>query len=644
MIWQPFVLSTHNPPQVQTGPQPKWQSASCLQRTASSSRHPRLRLGLPLSAFFTAFLLLVMSAAASAQASDPFPIATTPEQARPRGTGSPGSGVPSASPAATPAGAAPVILPGTGTASASPGPTATTPDIRTLPPQFFDYSANLRSDVFGANLFTGAFAREGATHFNPDYLVAIGDKIQVRLWGAFEFDAPLTVDPKGNIFLPHVGPIPVLGVRNQDLQRVVEAGTSRVFRANVYSYASLAAAQPVRVFVSGFVHRPGLYSGTSMDSLLHYLDQAGGIDPQRGSFLSVQVKRGSMTRASLSLYDFLLAGQIPLIQLSDGDVIFVGPRQNTTKVGGLAENTKRFEFSSSSITVSELIRLAKPSPRATHTRVMRNTGTVRNIEYFPLADAAIVVLKNGDELEFTADQRPGTIAVRVEGEHKSLQEYVLPYGARLGEVIRQIEFTDQSDRSSLQLFRQSAKERQRQALQVTLKFLENAALTARSQTNEEAQLRRQEAELLLQWVERGRNVEPTGQVYIAQAPDRDDLLLENGDLIRVPVKDGLVFVSGEVIFPNTLAHDPAWSLGDYIENSGGYTQNANASRVVIAHRDGSFDESYRRGFFSGGGDPTIRPGDHIMVLPKIDVKSRQIFKDVVEALFRIAVIVGVVTR
>jgi hypothetical protein len=191
----------------------------------------------------------------------------------------------------------------------------------------------------------------------------------------------------------------------------------------------------------------------------------------------------------------------------------------------------------------------------------------------------------------------------------------------------------------------SAKERQRQALQITLKFLENAALTARSGTNEEAQLRKEEADLLLKWVERGKSIEPSGQVYIAQAADRDALLLENGDILRIPVKDGLIFVSGEVIFPNTIAYDAALGLGDYIQNAGGYTQNADASRVVVAHRDGSYDESVRRGFFNlGGSEPTLRPGDHIMVLPRIDVKSRQIFRDVIEALFRVAVIVGVVTN
>ncbi|HET7836562.1 MAG TPA: polysaccharide biosynthesis/export family protein, partial [Variovorax sp.] len=98
------------------------------------------------------------------------------------------------------------------------GPSAPIPQVVPTAPQGLDYRANLQSDVFGAQLFTGAFANAGATQFNPDYLIASGDSLQVRLWGAFEFDAPLTVDPQGNVFLPHVGPVSVRGVRNQELQ------------------------------------------------------------------------------------------------------------------------------------------------------------------------------------------------------------------------------------------------------------------------------------------------------------------------------------------------------------------------------------------------------------------------------------------
>jgi protein involved in polysaccharide export with SLBB domain len=525
-----------------------------------------------------------------------------------------------------------------------PDPTsATVPKIPVQPPQFIDYSANLNSDVFGANLFTGAFAREGATQFNPDYLIAIGDQIQARFWGAFEHDALLTVDPKGNIFLPHVGPVRVLGVRNQDLQRVVESAVAKIFRANVNSYASLAAAQPVRIYVGGFVNRPGLYSGTSMDSLLHYLDQAGGIDPARGSFLNVQVKRASTIRATINLYDFLLDGMMPLVQLGDGDVIFVAPRENTVKVSGLAENAKRFEFKDMARNLSDLVRIVKPLAQATHVRVARNPGPVRNIEYYPLTNAAHVVLQNGDEIEFTADQKPGTITVRVEGEHESVQEYVLPYGARLGDLINQIEFTSRSDTSSLQLYRISTRERQKQLLQASLKNLEAAVLTARSGTSEEARLRTDEAALILEWVERAKSIEPSGQVVIAQASNRDGLLLENGDILRVSAEDGLVLVSGEVLFPATVAFDPGWRLEDYINRTGGYTQSANTSRVIVAHRDGSFDD-VTKNFFGFSSEGHIRPGDEILVLPQVDMKWRQFAKEVAQIIFQIALSARMATR
>lgn len=517
-------------------------------------------------------------------------------------------------------------------------------DTRNTAPQTADYSANLRSDVFGANLFTGAFARQGATQFNPDYAVAVGDKIMVRLWGAFDFEQTLTVDPKGNIFLPHAGPVQVLGVRNQDLQRLVDAAIGKSFRNNVSSYASLAAAQPVRIFVGGFVNRPGLYSGTSMDSLLHYLDQAGGIDPERGSFLAVQVKRGAQVRASVNLYEFLLYGTMPLIQLADGDVIFIASRQNTVKVTGLVENARRFEFAQPVRTVADWVTVAKPAAAATHVRVVRNTGAVKNVEYYPLAEASRVTLQNGDELEFTADKKPGTITVRVEGEHLSAQEYVLPYGARMSELLRYIQFSERSDQGSLQLFRLSVKERQRQMLAASLKSLETAALTARSGTSDEARLRKEEAELILQWVERAKKTEPSGQIVIAQSDTRGELLLENGDIVRVPTQDGLVLVNGEVLFPNAVAFDAHLSLDDYVKRAGGYTQNADAARIVVARRDGSFAEaSGEKGLFAlSNGDVPVRAGDEILVLPKIDVKSRQIWKDLSQIIFQIAVSAKVV--
>lgn len=510
--------------------------------------------------------------------------------------------------------------------------------IGTNGPPLFDYRVNLQSAAFGASLFTGAFARAGASQFNPDYVIGVGDRLVVRLWGAFNFNQIQTVDPQGNIFLPSIGPIPVLGVRNQDLQQVVKQAAARTFRSNVSSYASLAAAQPVRVFVSGFVRRPGLYDGTSMDSLLHYLDLAGGIDTDRGSFIQVQVKRGEQVRARVNLYEFLFRGVTPLVNLADGDVVFVGPRQNTVKVTGLAENANVFEFPAGvRTTTKDLILMARPLASATNMRIVRNTGAIRNVEYYALENAATVDLTNGDEVEFTADKKPGTITVRIEGEHDSPQGYVLPYGARLGELLKQIRFSERSDTQSIQLFRVSVKTRQKDALATSLRALEGAALNARSATGEEARLRAQEADQILKWIDRAKQVEPIGQVVLAAGQARDDLPLENGDVLRVPRRDGLVLISGEVMFPNAFSFSRGLSIDDYVMRTGGYTQSKSAKRIVIAHQSGAFDEVKAT-------DRSVVAGDSILVLPKADPKSRQWFKDLTQILYQIAISAGVVLR
>ncbi|WP_439687902.1 Polysialic acid transport protein KpsD [Cupriavidus oxalaticus] len=501
-------------------------------------------------------------------------------------------------------------------------------------PQNNDYTANMASDAFGAQLFTGAFSRDSASIFNPSHVISVGDRIQLRIWNGYNVDTVLTVDAGGTILLPEIGPFRVQGITNGNLQTAISNALRRVFASKVSIYASLLAAQPVRVYVTGAVRRPGMYDGTSSDSVLRYLDQAGGIDPDRGSFLDVAIRRGNQTLEVVNLYDFLLKGDLTSRQLNNGDVIFVQSRKKTVKVSGLAENAKRFEFMGDQARLDQIVRLAKPLPEATNVRVVRNTGTVRNVEYFPISQGNQIDLRDGDEIEFTADKRPGTITVRVEGEHTGPQEFVLPYGSRMGQLLSQVQFTPESDPESIQLFRQSVKARQKALLGTTLKTLESSVLTARSGTAEEAQLRKEEAALVLQWVERAKKIEPSGQTLIAKSTARNELLLENGDILRVPVKDGLVLVSGEVLFPNAVAYDKSIDLDEFIQQAGGFSQNADTSRIIIAHRDGSFSD--------GKKDDSVRAGDEIMVLPKVDFKTRQFAKDVFQILYQIAISAKVV--
>ena len=495
--------------------------------------------------------------------------------------------------------------------------------------------------VLGEQLFLGNFAQQAFSGFNPDYRIAVGDSITLQMWGAYEFSQTMVVDAQGNLFIPQVGPVRVLGNANSQLNNVIGAAVKRVFQNNVNVYANLEASQPVKVFVTGFVRQPGLYNGLSSDSLLTYLDKAGGIDPERGSFLDIRLMRGGKVRQKVNLYDFLFDGRLERVQLHEGDTLLVGRRQSMVQFGGLVENPFMIEFAESDISLYKALNLANVLPEATHIRVTRNSGTVRNTEYFSIDEARNVVLRDGDAVEVTADKKQGTITVRVEGEHDSPQEYVLPFGTRLGVVLDQVTFNERSAADSISLERRSVKERQLAMLEQSLQSLETSVLTARSATNEEATLRTDEANLILQWVERAKSIEPRGQVVLGDMERARGLTLENGDIVRVPPIDALVMISGEVIIPNTVVFDVEKSLQDYINDAGGFTQNAEVSRILVMHQDGSF-ERVERGTFSDEISAKLQPGDQVMVLPRIDTKSMQIARDWTQILFQIALAAGVV--
>ncbi len=487
--------------------------------------------------------------------------------------------------------------------------------------------------VFGANMFNGAFAQQQFSGFNPNYQITIGDHINLRMWGAFTYEAVSSVDPQGNIFIPNVGPVKVLGVRNGDLNKHVEKHITKVYRSNVGLYATLEAAQPVKVYVTGFVRQPGLYGGLSSDSILYYLDKAGGIDPERGSFLDVTVRRGDAIRASFNLYPFLIKGDIKPLQLADGDTIVIGPRKHTILVTGEVLNPYQFEFDNPKMTAADVLAYARPRAAATHISIVRKTGMERRSEYYPLTQADQVHIEPGDEINITSDKYPGTILVRVEGAHLGEHMLVLPYGSKLNDAIARIRPAPQAKLSAAQLFRKSVATRQKDMLENSLRSLEAYVLTARSATSEEAALRTKEAELVLQFVERARSVQPKGQIVLAATPEAGNALLEDGDIIRIPETSSLVMVHGEVLFPNAVVYNSDADAEDYIRQAGGYTQNADNSRLVVLHQNGSFSES---------DDAELQPGDEIMVLPKVDTKNIEVTRGISQIIYQIAVAAKIV--
>jgi protein involved in polysaccharide export with SLBB domain len=482
---------------------------------------------------------------------------------------------------------------------------------------------------FGANLFDGGFRGTMADGLNPGYTIKPGDQVTLRAWGAVEMDRVMPVDAQGNIFLPSIGPLSVQGLNSQQLDGRVRQAIKSVYPDNVQVYTNLQGVQPVGVFVTGYVEAPGRYAGTPSDSLLYFLDQAGGIDNALGSYRAIRVMRDGNPIARVDLYDFLLDGDIPRPQFRDGDTIVVEERGPSIAVVGDVQREYRYELLGEGLSGNEVMRLARLKSGVSHVllRGDRDIGPVAH--YFDLAEFKGQTIRSGDEVLFSADQREDTIVVQVEGSYYGPSRFALPRDAHLLELLDAIAVPQSMTAvKSVSIKRESVAAQQEASLQESLRRLETTYLGASSSTNEEAKIRVQEAELIQKFVERARQAEPSGRLVVAHNDRISDIRLQDGDVITIPEISDSLLISGEVVVPQAVVFKPGLKVQDYIDSAGGYTQRGDDEHILVVRQNGAVRDA---------DDITLRAGDEILVMPEVPTKNLQLATSITQILYQIAV-------
>ncbi|MDR2573534.1 MAG: polysaccharide biosynthesis/export family protein [Desulfovibrio sp.] len=476
---------------------------------------------------------------------------------------------------------------------------------------------------YGANLFQGNFAKNaGTAPLMP------GDRVVTRLWGAVTIDDTFTVDDQGFLHLPHIGAVPVTGIAPDKLAEDLRSKLAAAGREGTQVYVMPLDARPVNILVTGGVLKPGRYQGSSTDSVLAFLDKAGGIAPEHGSYRVVRLIRNGVVIDTVDIYPFVRNGELAPLRLREGDTLVVNPRGPTVTATGAIRNSARFEFLKGQAHGVALIDLAQPENRATHAAVSgTRNGTPYNT-YVPLRDLTHLALEDGDTINFMADTTGGAMFIAVEGAVRGASRIPVRKGTRLRDVQNFIAVDPGlANLEAIYVKRKSVAARQKKAIADSLRRLEESVLTASSASQEEAQIRSQEAAMLSKFVERARSVEPEGVVVLDNGKASGDLVLEDDDVIVIPPKSDVVLVSGEVMAPQAMLWSKKKDLDDYVKGAGGYTAKADKTHALVMRADGSV---------SRDGDG-IRSGDQILVLPKVESKSMQTVKDISQVLMQTAI-------
>ncbi|MBC3764957.1 polysaccharide biosynthesis/export family protein [Neptunicella marina] len=501
---------------------------------------------------------------------------------------------------------------------------------------------------FGANLFESGLNSARSDGLNPDYVIVPGDKIAVQLWGATELANVFTVDNQGNIFIPQVGPIHVSGISASQLNNTVSQKVKAIYPNNVSIYVNLLSATPVNVYVTGPVLKPGQYAGLANESLLYYLKQAGGIDPLRGSYRRIFVKRNEQVVANFDLYQFLRAGNLAAFNFKDGDVILVGQQGATVTVEGAARYPLTFELTQQHSKGSDLIKFARPLSKTSHVAINGNRAEGPFSDYIPIADFDDFIISDGDTVLFNDDLRPQVISVKISGSYLGPSFYAVGKNTKLKELLDYVEVDPNlADVRSIYIKRESVAQQQKELLEMSLQRLERSVFTAPAASDGESRIRAQEAELVMKFVEHARQIKPLGKVVLSGNNDVANINLEQGDEIVIPQYSDLVQIAGEVLLPQAIVYDKNYSVLDYINWSGGYSERANTEKVAIIHANGLttfVTINGGSGWFGSNNDYIIQPGDKILVIPRVDTKMLQAVKDITQIIYQIAVAANVAIK
>jgi len=495
----------------------------------------------------------------------------------------------------------------------------------------------------GAELMTIDPCATDTSDYNPlvpaDYLVQAGDELLVTIWGSADADLRLVVDRSGRISIPRAGSIMVAGVRYAELHDVIAKRVAQVFK-NFQLSVSLGQLRGVRVYITGFVARPGSYNVSSLSTIAGALVKAGG-PSAAGSFRDIQLRRGRELVTTFDLYDLLLKGDRSNDRVvQPDDVIYVGPLGTQVALIGSVNQPAIFELKPGETMndvlrmgggftpVADVSRLAlerlddRASTRITQLELPQALGSApRSGDVLRAFNSVFAVLPVGRQNK----------RVRIEGEVGRPGEYVLPARSSISDAIGAAGgLTPGAFVYGTEFNRESVRASQQENYERALRDLElefsKAATTLRTNTADEASAQAARSAGTSRLIERLRAIKPTGRIVLQLRPDSrelPDLALEDGDRIYVPAQPTTVGVFGSVFNGGNYLWSESRKIDDYLRLAGGATKGADEASVFVIRANGSVVSNLQsKGWLSTRSSEfvgtTAQPGDTIFVPEEIN--------------------------
>lgn len=394
--------------------------------------------------------------------------------------------------------------------------------------------------------------------------------------------------------------------------------------------------------IGGPVKRPAIYELRGQTRLHDLLDLAGGVSP------TADRKRGQIYRVQAGLQrvilDIDLGGlgkdsQDPLI--ADGDFVRIAavPTQieNAVLLAGAVRNPGPFEFRPGmrlkDLLTPEQLLVDSYMERA---ELVRTDPITYEVVVRPFSPKALfqdkeenVELRRLDKVVVATQVKSPRIA-SLSGEVQRPGPYTVESGERLSSVLRRAGgLTPRAFPQGLILIRESVKKAQQAqidkfvAQQKQKLIMEAASLSAGSIAPQGAGPNQEQIALQfqLQALDQMASRMQPGRVVVRMdsleqlEQSREDLTLEEGDTITIPVRPQTVSVIGAVKNPTSVVAYDGLRVEDYLRQAGGVSTDADDKELYILRANGETEAAYVR-------LKDVRAGDTIVVPQLVEAKTR----------------------
>ncbi len=378
-----------------------------------------------------------------------------------------------------------------------------------------------------------------------DYVIGPGDTLQIDIWGSIDARYQVAVDRNGEITIPKVGVVKVWGLSYGQAKEAINKAIGRYFKGYNLNI-TLGKLRTIQVFVVGAVENPGVYSVSSLATVINALSTAGG-PSKNGSLRDIRLLKGGKVTEHIDLYDIFLSGDRSKdIRLENGDTIFVPVIGRVAAVAGEVKRPGIYELKDG-VTLTQVLAMAGGITAAGNTgriqveRFEGNSGRV--ILDYQLKEGKAeknlddVIIQDRDMVKVFPVSQFMRQVVKLTGNVINPGEYEFKPGMRVSDLIHGF--------SSI----------------LPDSYTEAAEITR------------------LVLPDRHREVVTFNLAKALQGDEKENLLLQEQDTVHVFSRWSMqerpvVSITGQVVSPGTYDYYPHMTIRDLIAASGSLKRNA----------------------------------------------------------------------